>query len=72
MGLSACTTLNDFKLPLSFDQDQEPTGGMDYDLGGLVLSAGYEGSDKGGSLGGYAAPNKAAKSLLILASLFCF
>lgn len=45
---------------------------MDYDLGGLVLSAGYEGSDKGGSLGGYAAPNKAAKSLLILASLFCF
>jgi hypothetical protein len=45
---------------------------MDYDLGGLVLSAGYKGSDKGDSLDGYAAPNKAAKSLLILVALFCF
>ena len=40
-----------FNLALGFDQDLEPTVGVSYDLGGLVLSAGYDAADQGGKLG---------------------
>jgi hypothetical protein len=50
-SVSASTALNGFKLALGFDQDLEPTVGVSYDLGGLVLSAGYDAGDEGGSLG---------------------
>ena len=50
-SVRASTALNGFKLALGFDQDLEPTVGVSYDLGGLVLSAGYDAGDEGGSLG---------------------
>ena len=50
-SVGASTALNGFKLALGFDQDLEPTVGVSYDLGGLVLSAGYDAGDEGGSLG---------------------
>ena len=50
-SVSATTALNGFGLALGFDQDLEPTVGVSYDLGGLVLSAGYDAADKGGKLG---------------------
>jgi hypothetical protein len=50
-SVSASTALNGFGLALGFDQDLQPTVGVNYDLGGLVLSAGYDAGDQGGSLG---------------------
>jgi hypothetical protein len=50
-SVSASTALNGFGLALGFDQDLQPTVGVNYDLGGLVLSAGYDASEQGGSLG---------------------
>ena len=50
-SVSASTALNGFGLALGFDQDLEPTVGVSYDLGGLVLSAGYDAADQGGKLG---------------------
>jgi hypothetical protein len=50
-SVGASTALNGFKLALGFDQDLEPTVGVSYDLGGLVLSAGYDAGDEGGALG---------------------
>ena len=49
--VGASTALNGFNLALGFDQDLEPTVGVSYDLGGLVLSAGYDAADQGGKLG---------------------
>ena len=50
-SVGASTALNGFKLALGFDQDLEPTVGVSYYLGGLVLSAGYDAGDEGGALG---------------------
>ena len=50
-SVSASTALNGFGLAIGFDQDLQPTVGVNYDLGGLVLSAGYDAGEEGGSLG---------------------
>jgi len=50
-SVAASTSLNGFGLAIGFDQDLEPTVGVNYDLGGLVLSAGYDAGEKGGSIG---------------------
>ena len=34
-----------------YDEDLEPSIGVDYDLGGLTLYAGYDADDEGGSIG---------------------
>jgi len=50
-SVAASTALNGFGLALGFDQDLQPTVGVSYDLGGLVLSAGYDAGEEGGSIG---------------------
>jgi len=50
-SVSASTALNGFGLAIGFDQDLQPTIGVDYDLGGLKLYAGYDASDEGGKVG---------------------
>lgn len=50
-SVSASTALNGFGLEMGFDQDLQPTVGVNYDLGGLTLSAGYDAGEGGGSLG---------------------
>jgi hypothetical protein len=50
-SVSASTALNGFGLAVGFDQDLQPTVGVNYDLGGLVLSAGYDAGEGGGSIG---------------------
>jgi len=50
-SVSASTALNGFGLSMGFDQDLQPTVGVNYDLGGLTLSAGYDAGEGGGSLG---------------------
>ena len=50
-SVSASTALNGFGLAIGFDQDLEPTIGVDYDLGGLNLYAGYDADEEGGSIG---------------------
>ena len=40
-----------FGLSIGSDEDLEPTIGVDYDLGGLNLYAGYDADDQGGSIG---------------------
>ena len=50
-SVSASTALNGFGLAIGFDQDLQPTVGVNYDLGGLNLSAGYDAGEEGGSLG---------------------
>jgi hypothetical protein len=50
-SVSASTALNGYGLAIGFDQDLQPTVGVSYDLGGLVLSAGYDAGEKGGSIG---------------------
>jgi hypothetical protein len=50
-SVAASTALNGFGLSLGFDQDLQPTVGVSYDLGGLVLSAGYDAGEEGGSIG---------------------
>ena len=50
-SVSASTALNGFGLALGFDQDLQPTVGVNYDLGGLKLYAGYDAGDQGGNVG---------------------
>jgi hypothetical protein len=50
-SVAASTALNGFGLAIGFDQDLQPTVGVNYDLGGLVLSAGYDAGEGGGSIG---------------------
>jgi len=50
-SVSASTSLNGFGLSIGFDEDLEPAIGVDYDLGGLTLYAGYDADDEGGSIG---------------------
>ncbi|MGB1160354.1 MAG: hypothetical protein ACPG40_04000, partial [Alphaproteobacteria bacterium] len=50
-SVSATTSLNGFGLAIGFDQDLQPAIGIDYDLGGLSLYAGYDAADEGGSVG---------------------
>jgi hypothetical protein len=50
-SVSASTSLNGFGLSIGFDEDLEPAIGLDYDLGGLTLYAGYDADDEGGSIG---------------------
>ena len=50
-SVSASTYLNGFGLSIGFDEDLEPSIGVDYDLGGLTLYAGYDADDEGGSIG---------------------
>jgi hypothetical protein len=50
-SVSASTALNGFGLAIGFDQDLQPTIGVDYDLGGLKLYAGYDAADEGGKVG---------------------
>ncbi|RPH15465.1 MAG: hypothetical protein CBC49_005165 [Alphaproteobacteria bacterium TMED89] len=50
-SVSASTALNGFGLAIGFDQDLQPTIGVDYDLGGLKLYAGYDAGDEGGKVG---------------------
>ena len=50
-SLAASTSLNGFGLAIGFDQDLQPAVGIDYDLGGLSLYAGYDAADEGGSVG---------------------
>jgi len=50
-SVTATTSLNGFGLSIGFDEDLEPAIGVDYDLGGLVLYAGYDADDEGGSIG---------------------
>ena len=50
-SVTASTALNGFGLAIGFDQDLEPTIGVDYDLGGLNLYAGYDADEEGGSIG---------------------
>ena len=50
-SVTASTALNGFGLAIGFDQDLQPTVGVDYDLGGLNLSAGYDAGEEGGSFG---------------------
>jgi hypothetical protein len=50
-SVSATTSLNGFGLAIGFDQDMQPAVGIDYDLGGLSLYAGYDAADEGGSVG---------------------
>ena len=50
-SVSASTSLNGFGLSIGFDEDLEPSIGVDYDLGGLTLYAGYDADDEGGSIG---------------------
>ena len=50
-SVSATTALNGFGLASGFDQDLQPTIGVDYDLGGLKLYAGYDAADEGGKVG---------------------
>ena len=50
-SVSATTALNGFGLAIGFDQDLQPTIGVDYDLGGLKLYAGYDAADEGGKVG---------------------
>ena len=49
-SVSATTSLNGFGLAIGFDQDLQPAIGIDYDLGGLSLYAGYDAADEGGKL----------------------
>ena len=50
-SVSASTALNGFGLAIGFDQDLQPTVGVNYDLGGLNLYAGYDAADQGGKVG---------------------
>jgi len=50
-SVSMSTALNGFGLAIGFDQDLQPAIGLDYDLGGLTLYAGYDADDEGGSIG---------------------
>ncbi len=50
-SVSISTALNGFGLAIGFDEALEPAIGLDYDLGGLNLYAGYDASDEGGSIG---------------------
>ena len=50
-SVSASTSLNGFGLSIGFDEDLEPSIGVDYDLGGLSLYADYDADDEGGSIG---------------------
>ena len=50
-SVTATTALNGFGLSIGFDEDLEPSIGVDYDLGGLTLYAGYDADDEGGSIG---------------------
>ena len=50
-SVSASTSLNGFGLSIGFDEDLEPAIGLDYDLGGLTLYAGYDADDEGGEIG---------------------
>jgi hypothetical protein len=50
-SVSASTALNGFGLAIGFDQDLQPTVGVNYDLGGLNLYAGYDAGDQGGKVG---------------------
>ena len=50
-SVTASTALNGFGLSIGFDEDLEPTIGVDYDLGGLNLYAGYDADEEGGSIG---------------------
>jgi hypothetical protein len=50
-SVSLSTALNGFGLAIGFDQDLQPAVGLDYDLGGLSLYAGYDAADEGGNIG---------------------
>ena len=50
-SVSASTALNGFGLALGFTEALQPTVGVNYDLGGLNLYAGYDASEEGGSIG---------------------
>ena len=50
-SVSLSTALNGFGLAIGFDQDLQPAVGLDYDLGGLSLYAGYDAADEGGEIG---------------------
>jgi len=50
-SVSASTALNGFGLALGFSEALQPTVGVNYDLGGLNLYAGYDASEQGGSIG---------------------
>jgi hypothetical protein len=50
-SVSLSTALNGFGLSIGFDQDLQPAVGLDYDLGGLSLYAGYDAADEGGNIG---------------------
>jgi len=50
-SVSISTALNGFGLAIGFDEALEPAVGLDYDLGGLNLYAGYDAADEGGSIG---------------------
>ncbi len=43
--------LSGYNLAVGFDQDLQPTVGVDYDLGGLKLYGKYDAGDEGGSVG---------------------
>ena len=49
--VTANTALNGYNLAIGFDQDLQPTVGVDCDLGGLNLYANYDAADEGGSVG---------------------
>ena len=50
-SVSATTALNGYNLAIGFDQELQPTVGVEYDLGGLNLYANYDATDEGGSVG---------------------
>ena len=47
----ASTALNGFGLAIGFDQNLQPTIGVDYDLSGPKLYAGYDAADEGSKVG---------------------
>ena len=49
VGVTAA--LSGYNLAVGFDQDLQPTVGVDYDLGGLKLYGKYDAGDEGGSVG---------------------
>ena len=49
VGVTAA--LSGYNLAVGFDQDLQPTIGVNYDLGGLKLYGKYDAGDEGGSVG---------------------
>ena len=51
VSVGVTAELSGYNLAVGFDQDLQPTVGVDYDLGGLKLYGKYDAGDEGGSVG---------------------